>query len=382
MSPIKMNHIQSFHLPRTSQTLSPLFTKLPGELRDSIYTYVLASYPDPSRSYDKNTPYYRPDYLSPGIRDCALLQTCQSIYAESWFRPWVSSTHTFWLAWSVRRPSHVLTVREFQPVLHEIYEKHGDVFLTHVRVFAQLCEMRGLPSILEMEHFLPRTMTMTIRHHDWWHWETDQRLYLDADVCTRHYLPGRGADGYGGRGQLVYPDSLAEIRLELESLVRKKEQIDYVANEMAAKWWFRLRDGTVMMAHAKDFEVDGWKGSSTWENDRWIRDETEPETLEYYIKTVVFKPNHALCAADDLEEPRKIQVPGRFMQIANDEFKTLGVRQLRRAGVPPGTPATEARRLVQEWQNSRGRFSGGLSYTVNTYANDNDDDDDDDEEGD
>lgn len=93
----KMNHVSVFSKPRADQSDSPLFSTLPGEVRDRIFEYTLHSYEDTSHLYDLEAAHRRPGYLAPLKSDRAVLQTCQQAYAEAWFRPWASATHTFWL---------------------------------------------------------------------------------------------------------------------------------------------------------------------------------------------------------------------------------------------------------------------------------------------
>jgi hypothetical protein len=92
-----MEHRTTFSNPLADQSDSPLFSVLPGEVRDRIFEYALRSYDDTSNAYSKDESYRRPGYLAPSKADRALLQTCQQVYAEAWFRPWATATHTFWL---------------------------------------------------------------------------------------------------------------------------------------------------------------------------------------------------------------------------------------------------------------------------------------------
>lgn len=278
-TPKMMNHITAFELPCAGQADSPLFD-LPGEIRDKIFTFTLNCYDNPAKLWDKDTSYVRPDYSAPPVADTALLRTCQRAYTEGWFRPWISAVHTFYLAWAGRRPSdeQVVTLQKLQPTLDKLYASHGQVEISHIRVFAQLFSLepgREIGPILDMSNFFPRKMTITIRHHDWWYWESDSRLHIRAqwvNVCR-------------------FPDSLREICMELESLQRKKAQINSIADDMVKHWHFQKKDGTIMSAKAEDCTVYSWNGSSTWEGRRWVRDETKPGTIEYYVKTVVWRPN-------------------------------------------------------------------------------------------
>lgn len=149
------------------QSESPLFSVLPGEIRDRIFAYTLAEFEDTSTTFDSNTCYRRPEYAAPRRSDTALLQTCQRVYHEAFFYPFALAEQILWLAWDSRRPSSVTTVDRLRPSLALMQKLHGDTELDSVRVFAQLCSLEpggALSKILNMPHFLPRSMTITIRH--------------------------------------------------------------------------------------------------------------------------------------------------------------------------------------------------------------------------
>ena len=148
------------------QTQSPLF-QIPGEIRDRIYSYVLAEFEDTSTIFDNDSCYRRPEYAAPRRSDTALLRTCQRVYQEAFFYPFALAEQILWLAWDSRRPPTVTTVERLQPSLALIQKLHGETELNSIRVFAQLCKLESgheLSSILDMPHFFPRSMTITIRH--------------------------------------------------------------------------------------------------------------------------------------------------------------------------------------------------------------------------
>ncbi|KAK4940332.1 hypothetical protein LTR10_019548 [Elasticomyces elasticus] len=143
---------------------------------------------------------------------------------------------------------------------------------------------------------------------------------------------------------------LNEICMELESLQRKRNQIDWIAEEMTKVWHFERKDGTIMSANGGDFKVDLWSGSSTWERKRWLRDETQPGTNEYYVKTVTWKPNSAIIKP---ERPwaRDLHVPQTFPVISHEE-PSMSVSLIEEAQVPAASSADETLRLVQEWREA------------------------------
>ncbi|KAF3927385.1 hypothetical protein ABW21_db0205022 [Orbilia brochopaga] len=145
-----------------------------------------------------------------------------------------------------------------------------------------------------MRHFHPLEVTVTLRHTDFWYWEDDAPLRVGSNWVHR----------------CKFPNSTRVIRVELESLERKKASIDHLAQQAIEKWEFTRMDGTKLTAkrshihrtqsseneevieHDKgETEVMRWSGSSTWEGRRWLRDEvnTEPGKLQYYVKSVVWR---------------------------------------------------------------------------------------------
>lgn len=70
-------------LQANPQYQSPLFNKLPPELRIEIYRLVLTPYVAPDRKWARNTFYTRPGYDGLKRVDVALLRTCRRIHQET-----------------------------------------------------------------------------------------------------------------------------------------------------------------------------------------------------------------------------------------------------------------------------------------------------------
>ncbi|KAJ1568192.1 hypothetical protein HK405_003344 [Cladochytrium tenue] len=330
-----------------AQAASPLFA-LPGEIRDRIFGYALSSFEDRADTavaYANNTCYRRPGYSAPQRVFASLLRTCRRAYAEAWWRPWAQSLVTMYLTEGRRRPQRVTTVGELASNLARVGALHGGEApeIEHVRVFAQMYMLepgRELQGILNVPQFRPRCVTLTLRHTDWWFWEDDEPLRIAApfvNLCR-------------------FPASVREIRLELESLERKRSQIDYVAGEMQRHWRFQRTDGVRLAAENQAMEAMNWTGSSTWNGERWIRDEVRPGQLDYYVKTVSFRP-----VAFTSSEPADVQSRRSFapqsyvspnitvgaVQRINHEVNKLAVREMESAGVPVDSTADEALAMVR-----------------------------------
>ncbi|KAH7136841.1 hypothetical protein B0J13DRAFT_587009 [Dactylonectria estremocensis] len=274
--------------PVAPQSGSPLFTLLPAEVRSHIFTYALTDYPDPSphKRYDEMSIYTRPNYFAPRKHDAQLLQTCRAVYQETWFMPFVLKEHTHWIGHGDRSPPEYRdsdAPRRLAERLRHITEHQGGqaVEVQSLRVFAQMWKLEsdGLAELLEIPHLHPRKVTLTIRHADWWYWEQDKPLHFNGKWMRRV--------------NETLSDSVREVCIEIETVERKKGQLDAIADFMVNYWSFKRPDGTVLYADDNfwlDRKVERWSGSSTWQGHTWTRDETAPGIIGYYLLSIAFRP--------------------------------------------------------------------------------------------
>jgi hypothetical protein len=68
--------------PEDLQLQSPLFGKLPGEIRNEIFELTLLPHEDESEKYPDDSYWYRPGFQAPQKSCSALLQTCKRAHAE------------------------------------------------------------------------------------------------------------------------------------------------------------------------------------------------------------------------------------------------------------------------------------------------------------
>lgn len=277
-------------IPPTPQEQSPLFSRIPPELRHEIFSLALADFPDPSveNRYEANTCYTRPSYFAPRKSDIRLLRTCRAVYSEAWFLPFVMREQSDWLTARDRCPPTHWWEDNYSGrlgrTLDQIRHQLGEdiVEIESLRAFAQMYKLEGgdLARLLRTPHLHPRSLTLTIRHADWWYWENDFPLRFDGgwikDVCD------------------VLSPSVREIHIELESLERKKDQVDSIVRQMSERWFFKRKDGVGLYPDVtfSANKVDRWTGSSTWHGKTWRRDESRPGQIDYYIVDVVFRPMH------------------------------------------------------------------------------------------
>ena len=172
---------------------------------------------------------------------------------------------------------------------------------------------------------------------DIWSWETDNPIHIGGhwtEVCR-------------------FPNSLRCLNVQVESLERKNDQIDYIVSQMIEKWRFSRRDDTTLQANPNSASISRWSGSSTWEGGRWIRDETRPETLDYYVATVPFYPVSASEIRPRLNQGDPQLGPMPHATPIQDSHPSVAESELREASVPPGLSADEVLAHFDEYRRQQ-----------------------------
>lgn len=272
-----------------------LFSIIPPEIRREIFAYALAAFEDTNRPYSKDTYWTRPGYNAPHRTHTELLRTCKRVYQEAWFIPFTYAEHAFYLTWHDRAPGQ-LAPTAFQQCLGLIHQTHGKIDAGRIRIFAQLFMLEDghrMKMLLDMEHFYPRSITLTIRYTDFWMWENNEPLYIDARWVDR----------------IRFPESVARFSMDFESIERRKDEVEYIANKAAEKWFFRRKDGKFLTADKADMSVSRWTGSSILNGQRWLRDEVRPGQLDYHVVTVVWRVSPGLAEAPLPTPCPKVEVP-------------------------------------------------------------------------
>lgn len=84
------------NVPCNPQLQSPLFNKIPPEIRNHIFAYVLAEQ-DSAEAIPESSYIYRPEYTCYRYIDTALLRTCRKIWLETYALPRINLTERIWL---------------------------------------------------------------------------------------------------------------------------------------------------------------------------------------------------------------------------------------------------------------------------------------------
>lgn len=318
-NPSDLNLIPS--LPAIRQTACPLFTLLPAEIRNRIYTFTLESdsdtTPTPTKNekdhnnnnqnekenqnqdeattpYRQNAFYYRPGYNKPSHIQTALLQTCQQIYTEASLLPPAINEHTFWF---FRAPPHVHHPSSPLEYFRQMAPKQREQ-VRHIHLFTQQFFLEDNPWSRIWEgmqigggdapgrrdrlrggsgsvcRIAPRKLTITFRHTDWWFWEDDEPLGIDpfrvGRTCAHEMGPIndldldlnlRGEEG-GERAwgrQFVYIPCVEELVIEFETVMRKRQQLDGIIRR-ALGWKFPLQPEKALYLIAEPDSTRAW----TW----------------------------------------------------------------------------------------------------------------------
>jgi hypothetical protein len=64
------------------QSQCPLFSILPGEIRNEIFELALIQFEDDEAAYPKDSYWYRPGFTGPKKSSSALLRTCRLVFLE------------------------------------------------------------------------------------------------------------------------------------------------------------------------------------------------------------------------------------------------------------------------------------------------------------
>lgn len=160
-----------------SQSASPLFNRIPGEIRNHIFKLALTSFDDETRPYKKGAYYYRPGYRYAQKIDTTLLLTCRRIFLETESVPASINEHT---SWYERAPEDVAN-NELSMESHPAALKRR-LRLKTLHLFTQQYWLEGqrqhgawrfgFESLTQHWDRMFASVTclrITLRHSDWWY---------------------------------------------------------------------------------------------------------------------------------------------------------------------------------------------------------------------
>ncbi|KAG2024162.1 hypothetical protein CC2G_001742 [Coprinopsis cinerea AmutBmut pab1-1] len=315
--------------PPRIQDGSPLYAKLPPELRFEIFETVFESTFDMSKAYPFNSYYARPGYIAPKKTDLDVLLTCRMVYLEAKDLVWKESSGNtelaFWWGtkdrsppqcfepkrnWKCRKKASDADIRAenqnhpYQSLRTKALKPHQWSKITTIHIFSHIsaCDavtfarfFRQCPSLQ------PHTVKLTIRYTDWWWWEIDS----DLDVTQLHPNPvlpdfkdpGKWDDIFSDQWKSLFhlPRSCRALFLELETIESKKDQLSVQVERILSDpnpWRWKLQGGKWLEAdRAGTVEEREWMGPTTFgEEGKGYRHHPEGNTMKYVSKTLVFRP--------------------------------------------------------------------------------------------
>ncbi|KAH7088069.1 hypothetical protein FB567DRAFT_330625 [Paraphoma chrysanthemicola] len=263
------------------QPQSPLFSVLPGEIRNEIFEYALMQYEDDAAAYPEDSYWYRPGFSGPRKASSALLQTCKAIYAEG---QKVFLRELEWAFWFDRGPDgrsgNSACLKFFNNLTPQAAQS-----LEKVRFFTQMYWLEGgsnLRRIFSAPQFRPSELTVTIRYSDWWWWESNAALAMKEE-WLRTFVGSPG---------------LRKLRVEYETLSWKKAEMMRIV-ERNKKWNLLVRredDAATgfegyLSAEKTDLEEWTWKGTSKLGGKTWSHHGKgeKDEMVEYIVVTDTWK---------------------------------------------------------------------------------------------
>lgn len=245
-----------------SQSACPLFTRIPPEVRNQIFHLALTEYDDTTKPYDQSSFYYRPGYHFSQRLQTGLLRTCRRIYHEAHLLPVAINEHVFWC---YRQPPGRRNASDPDRYFKKMTPQQQDAVDT-VHFFTQQFWLEGdWAATCRISEMRPRKVKITIRHSDWWCWESEEKLGIDPRLPGRVDWDQMGNEpvrdeferawGY----QFRHLHGLRELEMELETIASNKDQLDAIA-QRALDWKFDLSDGNVLSAQGTEMAKYTWKG--------------------------------------------------------------------------------------------------------------------------
>lgn len=235
------------------QAQSPLFGTLPPEIRNHIFSLALRQYEDSSQPYVEHDYCYRPGHRARHVVNANLLQTCRRVWLEANHWTMAQAIHTFWFDgerrpdWATRRwNSEDQRIIDFFKSLTTLQRSR----VKHIHVLAQMWWLEydivnsTLWKNLTRERLDLDSFTVTIRHSDWWSWESDEPLRFERR-WIRQLLASPGAS------------RVSEFRLELETLEWKVDQLRRIIEQLR------------LVGEAKEGGVARWELVEPFEEATW-----------------------------------------------------------------------------------------------------------------
>ncbi|KAL3300617.1 hypothetical protein RB213_002216 [Colletotrichum asianum] len=274
------------------QLQCPLFSTLPGEIRNEIFALALVQYEDSENAYPEDSYWYRPGFSGPRKSSSALLQTCKAAYFEGQ-KAFLRELE--WAFWFDRGPEGRTGMNSCLSFFRKLTPQQSQD-LKKVRFFMQMFRFENgteLHRLFHQPNFNPEKLTITIRYSDWWYWESDTPLRMKEDWLRR----------FSG------PAGLRELRVEYETITRKRDAMMKIV-ERNKKWKLSvgdLEEGGHLSAEGTKLVEWRWHGKSALGGTKWYH-HGDGDTMEYVVVTDTWRYVPGLMSEEDLKK-REILPP-------------------------------------------------------------------------
>ncbi|KAF2258086.1 hypothetical protein CC78DRAFT_587569 [Lojkania enalia] len=262
------------------QLQSPLFGKIPAEIRNQIFELALQEYEDSKQPYKKDTYYYRPGFRCTKRVDVDLLRICKRTYVETRFVPVLRNLELSYYAGSDSRAPPEYRKHGFEMGQLDRNLKFKTTqwsAISRIRIFPQMYALEALDIkrlFRRHDHLRPTQVTITLRYADWWFWEDNVRLELN--INTRH---------------LEFPASVKKVVMELETREGKLQELEGIVQGMLARpeqWTYSREDGAKL-------QIDTRRGAEQWKWDGPTKIDgatyphhPEGDTMVYIVKVLTW----------------------------------------------------------------------------------------------
>ena len=266
------------------QEQSALFAKLPAELRNNVFELATQPDDDTDHKYAESDFWSRPGCRAKPKYNTNLLLTCRRAWLESNSLPLRQARFAFWFKDEDRRPpwtqrevprarpqTHLLrSRRDIRPTRESEETRFCRFFrsltpanLASIQTVQFFPQMYWLEHHGNLEYFLTRTINFhdpgtrvqwppnvvfTIKHTDWWFWESDQPLRMQdrwISMLLTH-------DSFSGA---------ETFRLELETLKLKERQLQALVSDVkqrhasAGQWSIEQSSGAEIMSWSMPSDI-------------------------------------------------------------------------------------------------------------------------------
>ncbi|KAF2467140.1 uncharacterized protein BDR25DRAFT_395309 [Lindgomyces ingoldianus] len=264
------------------QNQSPLFNKLPAELRNSIFALAVTEEEDLSRPYDRETYYWRPGFRGPRRFNVTLLRTCKRIWLETRPLPLILLENlpwAFFLTDQNRRPKECQNKGPRQSLRAEQLLTSQWQALKTIQIFIQGITKSNIEGFFQEPLLRPSTIILTVRYTDWLWWETEDPLELDGRQMRWTRLP----------------NSVTKVIMEFEMIQSREQELKNLFAKLCRHEeryrWYRQDRKHLKIMHREDAWAYGkewkWDGPTKFEGKTFAH-HPPGDTMTYIVRSITW----------------------------------------------------------------------------------------------